>query len=276
MTLDEIDFFEECNVKNSDFDKAFASLNDNWNLLKEKYNLALKQKINQTIPKIIHFIWIGSKIPETYIKNIQDWKQKNPLFEIKIWDDITLIPFLQEKRSYKQFIDAKNFGNKSDIARYEILKSFGGLYLDTDFMCLSNEFNWLHDNLSFYTCVSFERNVNIFNGMIASIPNHPVINLCLDNCNVNGFLNVSCEQTRALYQTGPYLFTSCVLHHLKNTETQREVVFPSKFFYPVPAILKDQISDNLLNSFMSKNTMACHLWHSSWQPKSKFFNGQSL
>ena len=36
----------------------------------------------------------------------------------------------------KQFLQAKNFGCKSDIARYEILHKFGVIYVDTDFEAL--------------------------------------------------------------------------------------------------------------------------------------------
>ena len=47
---------------------------------------------SEDIPKIIHFIWIGSKLPEKYIANINTYITNNPGYEIWIWhDDNTLL-----------------------------------------------------------------------------------------------------------------------------------------------------------------------------------------
>jgi hypothetical protein len=43
----------------------------------------------------------------------------------------------------------QNVGAKSDILRREVIYRFGGLYLDTDFECLSS-FEPLHDRLDFF------------------------------------------------------------------------------------------------------------------------------
>ena len=265
-------FFERCRVETSDFDMSFAENNFEWRLLKSKHdNLQIDN--SGTIPKVIHFMWIGSDLPKIYKQNINIWKEKNPSFDIMIWDDEKTNKFLSDKSLYGMFKESTSFGVKSDVARYHVLKEIGGLYLDTDFLCLSSEFDFLHDNLSFYSCCSFEKNLNIFNGMIASEPNHPIIDLCIANCDINRAADIQCDQTKVLYQTGPYLFTRCVLSYLSQSQKRNEVILPSEAFYPFPAVLRNETSEGLLNKFIKPHSLACHLWHSSWQPKSMYYKG---
>ncbi len=65
----------------------------------------------------------------------QSWKHYNPGWKHVLWND--------EKINEKLNIthpnilhECKNFSEKSDILRFEILYQFGGLYIDTDFECL--------------------------------------------------------------------------------------------------------------------------------------------
>ena len=39
------------------------------------------------IPKIMHFIWLGSEIPRNYNTFIERWKSMHPHWEVNIWDD---------------------------------------------------------------------------------------------------------------------------------------------------------------------------------------------
>ena len=41
-------------------------------------------------------------------------------------------------KNKEAFLSAYNYGMKSDILRYEILHSFGGVYIDTDYECVMN------------------------------------------------------------------------------------------------------------------------------------------
>ena len=39
------------------------------------------------VPSIIHFIWIGSVVPEKYVKNMLTYYDKNPEYIIYFWHD---------------------------------------------------------------------------------------------------------------------------------------------------------------------------------------------
>jgi Glycosyltransferase sugar-binding region containing DXD motif len=41
-------------------------------------------------------------------------------------------------KNKEAFLSAYNYGMKSDILRYEILHSYGGVYIDTDYECVMN------------------------------------------------------------------------------------------------------------------------------------------
>ena len=40
-----------------------------------------------TIPQILHFIWLGSRLPEEYKTNILEWQRQNKNYSIKLWFD---------------------------------------------------------------------------------------------------------------------------------------------------------------------------------------------
>ena len=102
---------------------------ENWKWIVEQYDAYLKETNHvEIVPKIIHQIWIGSRVPKKYDKWRQSWLKYNPEFEYNLWDEkkILDIGLINEKK----FLESKNVGIKSDIARYELLYRFGGIYVD--------------------------------------------------------------------------------------------------------------------------------------------------
>jgi mannosyltransferase OCH1-like enzyme len=272
---DDIDFFEKCNVETSGFNAYLASQDPNWMLARNTYHTDIVTPYTP-IPKIIHFIWLGQPLPEWYQENIEDWRVKNSEFEIKVWENDAASAIIKNKQSCEIFSRSDSLGAKSDILRYEILKEFGGLYLDTDFLCLSDEFNVLHDNFSFYTGAAFEQNIRFYNGLIACCPNHPILDLCINNVRDDTYMHISCPQTRVLHQTGPAMFTECALSYFNGAGSRGSIVLPAQTFYPFPAIYREKATRELIQSFIKPWSMACHLWHSSYSPKSKFYAGEMI
>ena len=89
------------------------------------------------IPKIIHHIWLGSPFPDHLVALRQTWQRHHDSTEwqMQLWDDDAIASF--GLMNYEAYNAATNFGEKSDIARYEILYRLGGVYVDTDFECIS-------------------------------------------------------------------------------------------------------------------------------------------
>jgi len=103
------------------------------------------------VPKKIHFVWIGKEIPENYQANIITFVELNPLYEVILWTEIISIDVIENlpgvivKDIFKEIIEytvkdlfdkEDNMGAKADIIRYEILYRNGGVYYDTDSICV--------------------------------------------------------------------------------------------------------------------------------------------
>jgi mannosyltransferase OCH1-like enzyme len=115
------------------------------------------------IPKVFHFIWLGSNLPDEFLPMIGSWKCQHPLWEVRIWSDEDVEPLSLTNRHL--FDSSANFGMKSDILRYEILQKFGGVYIDIDYECVANIENLCSD-CQFFAGLSNTGVLEVNNGLI--------------------------------------------------------------------------------------------------------------
>lgn len=86
---------------------------------------------NPVIPRKIHTFWFsGEEIPAEYKMCLESWRKYAPDFEIKIWD---LDSYKAENcEFFEQAIAHKNWAFASDYARVDVLRRYGGVYMDMD------------------------------------------------------------------------------------------------------------------------------------------------
>ena len=85
------------------------------------------------IPRLFHWIWFGEKpLPEQHGAWIEGWLELHPGWKHVLWTDENR-PTLGNEA---QFLAARSFAQKADIARYELVYRYGGVYVDTDTECL--------------------------------------------------------------------------------------------------------------------------------------------
>lgn len=85
------------------------------------------------IPRIFHRIWVGSNpLPESHERYGETWQRHHPAWEMRLWTEENL-PELTRPEGYDRM---RNPSERGDLLRYEILRSFGGVYIDTDYECL--------------------------------------------------------------------------------------------------------------------------------------------
>lgn len=211
------------------------------------------------IPKIIHQIWIGSPLPNKYLPLIASWQRYHPDWEYILWDDAMIDAFgLTNKDQYDA---SKNYGQKADIARYEILYRLGGVYVDIDFECLRpmDVFNHVCD---YYTGAAYSGRFSIFNGLIGSVAGNPILKECIDTLDITAYYEGSPEHN-ILFTTGPFHQTRCYL--AKAREAGRAVAFPVNYFYPWPFSKKED--NEYLSRWFKPETFAIHYWHAGWREK---------
>lgn len=240
------------------------------------------------IQEIIHTIWLGSALPTEQFKLFTTWVGHNPRWTHVVWTDtpsnyhlgsIVIHSFnklheLLKTKEYKGkiivvdvttlplenrtlFDGAMNYGEKSDILRYEILYNFGGIYRDTDFECLKPFDEFTH-TCKFFVTIYTKSNVQ--NGLIGCQYHHPLLKLCIQKLNsapVGGVVTLS--------KTGPIFLARTFFEYIiKNrNKTDGIVLFPLTYFYPLPhSVRLEQKSQ--IQKWIRPETHAIHHWHCSW------------
>lgn len=206
------------------------------------------------IPRVIHQIWLGSPVPEEYQKWMQSWVNWNG-WEYCLWTDKEVENLtLYNADFYKK---ATNFGEKSDILRYEILNQFGGLYVDTDFACLNPDFfDFLHRNYTFYVGIEPLENdaLRCCNALIGASPGHPLMNKLVEEV-ASDYKKK--KQYSIVLKTGPG-FLSRILAKYPDL-LKGGMIFPPTFFYPA-------VRAELMHGVdcCEQESAAIHFWEGSW------------
>lgn len=265
------------------------------------------------IPGIIHHIWLGSELPQVCKEFRQTWIKHHPTWTHILWTDNTknytdtdliltpqsfdeVLTLLNRTNSEgrtivinienlsfptrDQYLHSENYGEKSDILRYEILFYIGGLYVDTDFKCL-RPFHALHKSCSFFAGLDYaDQEFNVFNGLIGSKKHHPICKACreaiqqqsLDRNDSNrGSMNA---KIAIMQRTGPYFFSTIIHDYIMQTNVLDPVVlFPVTFFYPYPHLYipkcRKLSTQQLEEMWLKPESIAIHFWHVSWDPNKK-------
>ena len=93
------------------------------------------------IPRIIHQTWktkVYSEIPDNFKRGINSWKQMNPGFEHRLYDDQDCLDFITSwYPEYTQlYTNLQLPVQKADVFRYLVIHKFGGVYADIDTKCV--------------------------------------------------------------------------------------------------------------------------------------------
>jgi mannosyltransferase OCH1-like enzyme len=244
--------------------------------LYEKNNLLkVKQKKSNHIPKIIHQIWFGPNKPPPEYQNFQEsWGIKHPEWQWILWNEQKIknnfSTNLYNQTLFERAKYNKNYAKMADIARYEILYKFGGLYADCD--CESiKPFDILNESYDFYSGIEHLANgLVIGNALIGSQPKHPIIKKCLNN--IKEYENkkidltywqgkLDCpkgfekEYATTLITTGPILLTKSIWEIADKTKNI-DIIFPPTYFFPFAEYKKEPIKPE---------TFSCHYFNGLWK-----------
>jgi hypothetical protein len=205
------------------------------------------------VPKIIHFIWIGPRpFPRESVENVRTWMARHPEWTCCFWTDRdrpTPCPGMQLRRVQSiQWAHLKhcystsdNFGEKSDLLRYEILYREGGVYVDHDVACMK-AFDPLNSAFDFYCGIDMPYTSSLpsciftTNNLIGSKAGHPILQQCMESL-AEQWEKIAEEYpggdrdamlNRTLHRTF-YLFGEAV-KACHNKDENRDIVLPAYFF----------------------------------------------
>lgn len=212
------------------------------------------------VPKIIHQIWIGNEpFPEKYKFIVDKWRTMHPWWDYKLWDDTAIAALELENKEF--YTAGANPGEKSDIARYEILKRFGGVYVDTDFECIKS-FDDLISKVDF--CMAVEPVTTspacLGNACIIAAPHHPILCALVDEIKNHRM------HRNTVQRTGPWYATTVFTQYVERI-TPYTVILPSIYFYPRPWDKRHDPAP--IHTWLYPETLGFHYWEGSWMPKKK-------
>jgi len=242
-----------------------------------------------TIPKTIHFIWIGPKpFPEKSIANLLSWTNHHPTWKIFFWTD------MEDRKPpvegmEKRLLSNSDFGlcqhlveastswiEKADLLRYSIIYTEGGVYADHDVECI-RPFDPLVEHYDFVAGYAplhpFAYSLNSpfipNNGLIVARPHHPILEKTLfrlrsrwhsfDDTLLGKNKNKSIS--RVLYRTfDPFAY--CVTRFI-NADEYRNIILPTCYFHSATCFKKESLQEFI----EQERVYAIHHFDATWISK---------
>jgi len=258
--------FDEA-MKKSQFPRAIPStksiididgqqLYDFFKNLYDVHNLSVVEDREARIPKIIHQIWLGSPVPESFIALQESWIEYHlgREWRYKLWTDADVA---QMQLYNQEFYDeTDNYGVKSDILRWEIVYAYGGIYADMDAECLRS-----FDELLSYDFFTALQPLDTFfvqlgAALFGATPGHPILKHCIETIKHDWHLK------GAPKKTGPVHFTKSFCA-MAGKNGMRDIALPAYYFYP----LGSQEVQEKRKEWTDNGAYAVHWWAKSWMPK---------
>jgi mannosyltransferase OCH1-like enzyme len=210
------------------------------------------------IPRIIHQIHLGkNKFSDEQIKWQKTWIDYNPGWQYILWNDELLKDL--HIQNLQQFNNCKNFSEKSDILRFEILYMFGGLYIDTDFECLKN-IDPLFETYKNKTLIIFTETKNqIGSAFIAATKNNIQIKKLID---IIPLRESTHYRTSSETKYGPRYISDVLGLHLAIPDGEGSI---DKTVYPYIWTEKNRIKEDFKKTH--PEAYAVHHWLHSWKSR---------
>jgi len=225
------------------------------------------------IPKIVHQIWLGPHDPpKNWMNSWVSFCQRYG-WQYILWNEEKIKAM--RLHNIKEYNESSSFQQKSDIARYEIVYRYGGLYVDCDMINLGHD---LEKVLPFATSnfiavpehphsTSTTSKLGVpycANGFFAAVKGHPALKKMIS-------LIASRLQSRWFYshvwiQTGPVLFNLAIKDY-------PITLIPYKWVFPLDFHYETNITDPM--KYRRTSLVFCYNGHEYPHIKAAAVNGNS-
>lgn len=200
------------------------------------YSSLIPKKIFQT-HKSLEYIQTKPKI----VNAINSWKKWTPEFEYIFHNDYQADNFIKnnfDKKIYNAYCSLPLAVMKADLWRYCVIYHYGGIYADTDTICLINPNCLLKDSL--LVCVPENNNKKLCQWVFSAPKKSPIIKKIIEVC-VEKIINATnFDVENILNITGPGVFTLGIDNYLLENDYK---IFQNKEYY------SDYYKNNILYVF---------------------------
>jgi mannosyltransferase OCH1-like enzyme len=207
------------------------------------------------IPKRIHFVWLGSEIPEIYAELIRRCRRLHPGWRVRVWTEPEVRELIRRMgtRLERRFGQRNlSLSTRSDLARYHIVACEGGIYLDTDFLVLRS-FEPLRRQSLFGV---YQQPGLVCSGVFGAVRGHPLFASVFDR------LRHADYRLSADRLAGPLMFGP--LCQAAAASDRNAALLPPAAFLPVHYDEKQSLDTWLRRDY--RRSFAVHLWAHSWGP----------
>ena len=221
---------------------------------KRKEKTKTDTKYKSPIPKKLHFIWLGPKVPSYLKKFMKSFETYAPGFSMRLWGDkdITKQNFpktydtIQNVRKYqgekiKEYTKQKTmyktkgdpytyskYAQIADLMRYEIVYTEGGYYFDANMFLLKDITKLFDRKEKFVGCNELGTNLKqseiLSNSFFGAIPKSPVLGRLLSQSYLN---KLDLRTLDVDFVTGPGALRSALM-----ISKDSYYIFPANTFYP--------------------------------------------
>jgi len=198
----------------------------------------------QGIPKRLHQIWLGGPLPQEYEAWCNSWKTFHPEaagWTYKMWTEVDFrhFPYCETLTDATSLYLAshlrallprcQNVAQRSDLFRLDLLWTFGGLYVDTDFECLADfsPFHaggpWAH-HIDFYAGFSNVGVMELNNGLMGSVPQQGLVAKLISSIDLP---DPTRSRRRSSVTSMPSFSSTSTKHSSRTTHESRSSDLPS-------------------------------------------------
>lgn len=218
----------------------------------EARKLAATAAGTASLPRKLHFVWLGAEMPALFLALVARWRQLHPGWQVRIWRDEELRALIQSMNTglLPRFDDGRlAFATRCDIARFHVVAREGGIYLDCDFFPLRSL-----EPLRRCSLFGVNQGGDFFcSGVFGAVTQHPIFD------DVFSALRTADYSLPPHLSAGPHMFHPILSRHLAR-DPQALVVH--KGFFPVHYDDKYSIDQWLCCDL--NDAFGAHLWAHSW------------
>jgi mannosyltransferase OCH1-like enzyme len=163
--------------KNKEIDKnKIYNIKETLKLQNLKIPYPIKENYNIKIPTNIFQTWHSKILPPLMYNATIKIQKLNPRFNYCLYDDNACYKFIEQNFSedvlnaYKKL---KPGAYKADLWRYCVLYKYGGIYLDIKYVPINN-FRFINLTEKEHWVLDIDNN-NIYNALIVSLPENPIL-----------------------------------------------------------------------------------------------------
>jgi mannosyltransferase OCH1-like enzyme len=208
-----------------------------------------------SIPKKIHFVWLGGRMPGLYRALIRRCEELNPGWQVTLWNGKEVSRLVRRMGTGLEgrFEQADlTLSSRADLARYHIVAHEGGIYLDTDFLVLRP----LESLRAWSLFGVYQQPGLVCSGAFGAVRGHPLFEGLFEHLRSADY-RLPPEQLAGPWMFSPYCLQAAV-------RDPASALYPRRCFLPIRFDEKNDSSAWLKRDL--SQSYAVHLWSHSWGP----------